>query len=93
MIWTLITIILFLIGAYYITKNQIEDDRRIREGIQAIGRKGRKEKQRRYIFVNEEKDYYCPNCGQLCSKEEYEHGFCLDCDQIELFDDFEGEGT
>jgi len=51
MIWTLITIILFLIGAYYITKNQIEDERRIREGIRAIGRKGRQRK--RYIFAEE----------------------------------------
>ena len=34
-------------------------------------------------------DYVCPNCGQSCTKEEAENGFCLDCDQLELFNDFE----
>ena len=29
--------------------------------------------------------------NQACSKEEYESGYCLDCDQIEFFDDFEEE--
>jgi hypothetical protein len=38
-----------------------------------------------------EKGYTCPNCGQSCSKEEFESGFCLDCDQIDFFDDFEGD--
>ena len=35
---------------------------------------------------NEEKEEYeCPQCGQSCTKEEFESGFCLDCDQIEMF--------
>jgi len=34
-----------------------------------------------------DRDYVCPNCGQSCSKEEYESGYCLDCDQIEMFGD------
>jgi len=29
-------------------------------------------------------DHECPQCGQTCSKEEYESGYCLDCDQIEM---------
>jgi len=33
----------------------------------------------------EQETYTCPNCGQSCSKEEYESGYCLDCDQIEMF--------
>ena len=28
--------------------------------------------------------YECPQCGQPCSEEEYEAGYCLDCDQIEM---------
>jgi hypothetical protein len=31
-----------------------------------------------------EKIYHCPSCGQECSKEEYESGFCLDCDTVEM---------
>jgi len=45
-----------------------------------------------YPETEKEREYFCPNCGQPCTMEEYEHGFCLDCDQIEFFDDFEGEG-
>jgi hypothetical protein len=37
----------------------------------------------------ENEDYTCPSCGQTCTKEEYESGYCLDCDQVELFGDFE----
>jgi hypothetical protein len=29
-------------------------------------------------------NYDCPQCGQPCTKEEYESGYCLDCDQIEM---------
>jgi hypothetical protein len=32
-----------------------------------------------------EEIYHCPSCGQECTKEEFESGFCLDCDQIEMF--------
>jgi len=31
-----------------------------------------------------ELNYECPQCGQPCTKEEYESGYCLDCDQIEM---------
>ena len=31
-----------------------------------------------------ELDYECPQCGQPCSKEEYENGCCLDWDQIHM---------
>jgi len=34
-----------------------------------------------------EKIYHCPSCGQECTQEEFESGFCLDCDQIEMFGD------
>ncbi len=37
------------------------------------------------IVEPETKDYICPNCGQPCTKDEYESGYCLDCDQIEMF--------
>jgi len=34
---------------------------------------------------NEEKEEYeCPQCGQECTKEEFESGFCLDCDTVEM---------
>jgi hypothetical protein len=36
---------------------------------------------------NSEKIYHCPSCGQECTQEEHESGFCLDCDQIEMFGD------
>ena len=31
-----------------------------------------------------EKEYTCPSCGQECSREEFESGFCLDCDTVEM---------
>jgi len=31
-----------------------------------------------------EKTYTCPSCGQECTKEEFESGFCLDCDTVEM---------
>lgn len=31
-----------------------------------------------------EKIYHCPSCGQECSFEEWESGFCLDCDTVEM---------
>lgn len=34
-----------------------------------------------------EEIYHCPSCGQECTQEEHESGFCLDCDQIEMFGD------
>lgn len=34
---------------------------------------------------NSEKIYNCPSCGQECTQEEHESGFCLDCDGIEMF--------
>lgn len=35
----------------------------------------------------EKEEYECPQCGQECTQEEFESGFCLDCDQIEMFGD------
>ena len=35
--------------------------------------------------TNSEKIYHCPSCGQSCTKEEAESGFCLDCDTVEMF--------
>lgn len=32
----------------------------------------------------ETKTYYCPQCGQECTQEEYESGYCLDCDTVEM---------
>lgn len=34
--------------------------------------------------VEPEQEYLCPQCGQPCTQEEFESGYCLDCDQIEM---------
>ena len=34
--------------------------------------------------ATEKEEYECPQCGQSCTKEEYESGFCLDCDTVEM---------
>ena len=44
---------------------------------------GKPKQPQRTIATSE--DYQCPACGQSCSREEFESGFCLDCDQIEMF--------
>jgi hypothetical protein len=36
------------------------------------------------LETNSEKICHCPSCGQECTKEEYESGFCLDCDTVEM---------
>lgn len=78
-IWQIIMAVAFIYGAYYIIKGQIEHERRIAEGIRAIGRKGRQRK--RYIFVGESK-MSCQYCSKEISKEEYEnerYGYCNEC--------------
>ena len=36
-------------------------------------------------YSEEIESFTCPQCGQPCTKEEYESGYCLDCDQLEMF--------
>ena len=63
----------------------------IERNARQIGRTKQKEPKWKPYPSTEEKEHLCPNCGQPCTKEEYEHGYCLDCNQVELFDDFEEE--
>ena len=90
--WTYATVVIFsIIGYcvffyYFMWYNKM-----VNMSEQAILRRY-KNKEDRWIPYSEtrEKRYFCPNCNQPCTKEEHEHGFCLDCDQLELFNDFEG---
>lgn len=50
--WSIVIGVSFIILCYFIFKGQAEDDRRIAEGIRAIGRKGREES--KYVFVDDE---------------------------------------
>jgi len=94
MIWTIALVICIFIAMAYFTLEMIRWNKQINyiaDVIMPLQFK-KKANQSKWLPYSEtrEKEYTCPNCGQSCSKEEFEHGFCLDCDQIELFDDFEG---
>ena len=92
MIWTIALVIGILLVAVSETFNALRWYRRINYIADVIiPMKDKKDKQPKWIPYSEtqEKEHFCPNCSQPCSKGEYEHGFCLDCDQIEFFDDFE----
>ena len=85
--------VLLLCGVFWILISVITDIRNHSRMISQILRKMEPKHRKKLIFVKprENNEYTCPNCGQPCSREEYERGYCLDCDQIEFFDDFELE--
>lgn len=83
LLWQLLTVVLIVYGTYRSIKGTIEHNRRIAEGVRAIGRRGR-QKRKTYIFVeeNESKMKRCQYCSKPISKEEYEnerYGYCDEC--------------
>jgi len=92
MIWTIAVVVGSLLITIWAIKDIIEWNRQINYIADVvIPMRYKKEKQPKWLPYSETegKEYTCSNCMQPCTKEEFEHGFCLDCDQLELFNDFE----
>ena len=92
MMWTYAILLTIIYVTAYLIKDIFEWNKRINYISDIVipmqYRKGKQPKGIPYSRT-QEKQYYCGNCNQPCTKEEYESGFCLDCDQLELFNDFE----